>query len=150
MKVILNLFFASVRIFLTMKTLLRNIAIYFLILILLPIIIPGVSIIGGFNTLLVGSFVLTLLFIILKPILNIISFPANVVTLGIFNIFVNGLLIYLLTVLVAEITISAFAYDPMNILGFITPAMSFNTFFAYIYTAFILTIINSFIRWLIE
>lgn len=133
-----------------MKTLLRNIAIYFLILFLLPHIIPGVTITGGINTFLVGSFVLTLLFIILKPILNIISFPANMLTLGIFNIFINGLLIYLLTVFVTEITISAFTYTNMNIFGFITPVISFNTFFAYIYTAFVLTLINSFIRWLIE
>lgn len=133
-----------------MKTLLRNIAIYFLILFLLPQIIPGVSITGGLHTLLVASFVLTLLFIILKPILNIISFPVNLVTLGIFNIFINGLLIYLLTVFVTEITISAFTYTNANILGFITPVITFNTFFAYIYTAFILTIINATIRWLIE
>lgn len=133
-----------------MKTLLRNIVIYSLILFLLPQIIPGFSILGGFNTILVGSFVLTLLFIILKPILNIISFPVNMVTLGVFNVFINGLLIYLLTIFVTDITITAFTYERMNVLGFITPVVAFNTFFAYIYTAFVLTMINSFIRWLIE
>lgn len=133
-----------------MKMLLRNITIYTLILFLLPQMIPGVTIIGGLTTLLVGSFVLTLLFIILKPILSIISFPVNMVTLGIFNIFINGLLIYLLTVFVTEISITSFTYERATILGFITPAFAFNTFFAYLYTAFILTIINSFMRWLIE
>src|SRR5688572_20251379 len=133
-----------------MKTLLRNLVIYSLILFLLPQIIPGMSIIGGLNTLLVGSFVLTLLFIILKPILSIISFPVNILTLGVFNIFINGLLIYLLTVFVTEITISAFTYTNANVLGFITPVIAFNTFFAYLYVAFILTLINSSIRWLIE
>lgn len=133
-----------------MKTLLRNLSIYTLILFLLPQIVPGFTIIGGLNTLLVGSFVLTLLFIILKPILNIISFPVNMVTLGVFNIFINGLLIYLLTVFVGEISISAFTYAHENVLGFITPVIAFNTFFAYLYVAFVLTIINSFVRWLIE
>ena len=133
-----------------MKTLLRNIAIYFLILFLLPYLIPGVNINGGLNTLLVGSFVLTLFFLILKPILSIISFPVNMVTLGIFNIFINGLLIYLLTVFVTEISISAFTYTNGNVLGFITPVLAFNTFFAYLYVAFVLTLINSTIRWLIE
>jgi putative membrane protein len=133
-----------------MKTLLRNIAIYTLILFVLPLLIPGFSISGGVNTLLVGSFVLTLLFIILKPILSIISFPVNILTLGVFNIFINGLLIYLLTVFVTEITITSFTYENATVFGFITPVITFNTFFAYLYTAFVLTLINSTIRWLIE
>lgn len=133
-----------------MKTLLRNIAIYALILFVLPQMIPGVTILGGINTILVGSFVLTILFIILKPILSIISFPANMLTLGVFNIFINGLLIYLLTIFVMEISITGFTYTNGNLFGFITPVIAFNTFFAYLYTAFVLTLINSLIRWLIE
>jgi len=133
-----------------MKTILRNVSIYTLILFLLPMLVPGVAIAGGFGTLVTGGIMLAILFLVLKPILNIISFPVNLVTLGIFNIFINALLIYLLTVFVTEISISSFTYYRTNIFGFITPMMSFNTFFAYIYTAFILTAINGFIRWLIS
>ena len=133
-----------------MKTILRNIAIYTLILFLLPMLIPGVSITNGLQTLLTGGIMLAILFLVLKPILNIISFPVNMVTLGLFNIFINALLIYLLTVFVTEISISSFTYYRTNVFGFITPMISFNTFFAYIYTAFILTLINGFIRWLIN
>src|SRR6185369_8906092 len=93
-----------------MKTILRNIAIYTFILFLLPMLVPGVTINYGFQTLLTGGLMLALLFLVLKPILNIISFPVNVVTLGAFNIFINALLIYLLTVFVTEISISSFTY----------------------------------------
>lgn len=133
-----------------MKSLLRNISIYTLCLFLIVQIIPGVTIAGGFFTLLSAGVVLTLLFVLIKPILSIISFPVNIVTLGIFNIFINALLIYLLTVLVTEVSIAAFIYQQANIFGFITPFLIFNTFFAYLYTAFILTLINSFIRWLMN
>lgn len=133
-----------------MKTLLRNIAIYFLILFLLPLMVPGVTITGGINTLFVGSFVLTIFFLILKPILSIISFPANLLTLGVFNIFINGLLIYLLTIFVAEISVSAFIYQRSNLFGFTTPVLEFNTFFAYLYVALVVTLISSVIKWLIE
>ena len=133
-----------------MKTLARNISIYTLILFLLNQLIPGLQIAGDFGILLTGGVVLTILFLILKPILNIISFPVNMVTLGVFNVFINALLVYLLTVFVTEISIVAFTYPNMNVLGFITPVVTFNTFFAYIYTAFVLTLINGFIRWLIE
>ncbi len=133
-----------------MKTLLRNIAIYALILFFLPQLIPGVTITGGINTILIGSFVLTIFFVILKPILSIISFPANVLTLGFFNMIINALLIYLLTIFVADISITAFHYHRSTLFGFITPAIGFNTFFAYLYVAFVVTLISSLIKWLIE
>lgn len=133
-----------------MKTILRNIIIYGLILFLLNLLIPGVSINGGWWTMFIGAVTLTIFFAVLKPILNIISFPVNVVTLGVFNIFINALLLYLLTIFVPEISISAFTYARASLFGIIFPVTSFNTFFAYIYTAFVLTVINSFIRWLIS
>jgi putative membrane protein len=133
-----------------MKTIIRNLTIYTFALFLLPQVIPGVHVVGGLATLFIGGLVLTLLFLILKPILNIIGFPVNMVTLGLFNIFINALLIYLLTVFVTEISITAFTYHRSTVLGFITPVFTFNTFFAYLYTAFILSIIDGFIRWLLD
>jgi len=133
-----------------MKTILRNILVYTFILFLLPKIIPGFSVNGGFWTMLTAGVVLSMLFLILKPILNIISFPVNLVTLGIFNIFINALLLYLLTIFITEITITAFTMQKSNLLGFITPQITFNTFFAYIYSSAVLTLINSIIRWLIK
>lgn len=133
-----------------MKSLLRNISLFTLCLFLIIQLVPGASITGGFWTLLTAGIVLSLLFILLKPILSIISFPVNMITLGIFNIFINALLLYLLTIFVTEVSITAFTYDRMNFFGFITPVMTFNTFFAYLYAAFVLTLINNFIRWLME
>ncbi|HZE86661.1 MAG TPA: phage holin family protein [Methylomirabilota bacterium] len=133
-----------------MKTLLRNLIIYSLILFLLPQLIPGVTIGGGPWTILIGGLVLTVLFLVLKPILSIISFPVNIVTLGLFNIFINAILLYLLTVFVTEVTINAFTYTKMSFFGFTIPKLVFNTFFAYLYSTFVLTVINSCIRWLIS
>lgn len=133
-----------------MKTLLRIFILYTLILFFLLQIIPGFAIVGGFHTIFVASFVLMLFFLILKPILTVISFPVNMITLGIFNIFVNGLLIYLMTVFVTDISISPFTYDRATVFGFITPAITFNTFFAYLYVAFVFSLIDGFIKWLMN
>jgi putative membrane protein len=133
-----------------MKTILRNIIIYTFALFVLPLIVPGVTIEGGLATLLIGAGVLTLLFLILKPILNIISFPVNLITVGIFNIFINALLVYLLTVFVTQITVSAFTYHNVTFAGFSAPDMAFNTFFAYLFTAFVLSVIAWFGKWLMN
>ncbi len=133
-----------------MKTLIRNIAIYTFALYLIPQWIPGVHISGGLMTLFIGGIGLALMFLILKPILNIISFPVNVLTLGLFSIFTNVLILYLLTVFVTSVSIVPFTYHKMDLLGVIIPSIAFNTFFAYVYTSFVLSVIDSFLSWLMR
>jgi len=133
-----------------MKTILRSFAIYLLALYFIPQIVPGFTIYGGFPTLIVGSIALALMSLILKPILNIISFPINLLTMGLFSIIVNAIILYLLTILVPNITVQPFTYPRAHIYGFITPNIAFDTFFAYTFSAFILSCINTIIRWLIQ
>ena len=132
----------------SMKTIIRKILTYIGVLYFLPQFIPGVHISDGFPTLLIGGVALTLLFLVLKPILNLISFPVNFVTLGIFSLIVNVLLLYLLTVFVSGINITAFSYPRIDFEGFIIPALVFNTFFAYVYVSFVVSSVDSLITWL--
>lgn len=133
-----------------MKAITRAIAIYTLALYFLPMLIPGLKISGGFLTFLIGGIALMLMFLVLKPILNIISFPINLVTLGLFSIFTNAFILYLLVFFVIGISIVPFSYPPFEILGFNIPKISFSLIFAYIYTAFVLSFIDSFFSWLIK
>ncbi len=133
-----------------MKTAVRGIAIYTLSLFLLPYLIPGVQISGGFLTLLIGGTFLALLFFTLKPILSIISLPINLLTLGLFSFVVNAFILYILTIIISGISITAFEYSGINFLGFVIPRIYFNLFFTYIYTAFVLSFIDSFFSWLMS
>ena len=133
-----------------MKTIARGIFFYTLALHLLPYIIPGIEIKGGFLTLLFGGIALAFIFLIIKPILNFISFPVNLVTLGLFSIITNALIIYLLTVFINGISIVPFTYPRTELFGFIIPSLSFSMFFAYIYTAFVLAFIDSIFSWLVK
>jgi putative membrane protein len=133
-----------------MKAIIRNIAIYTFALYVLPFIIPGVEISGGFWTLLIGGLALTLLFFVVKPILNVISIPVSVISVVIFSTITNLFVLYILTVFISGISITPFSYPHGEFLGFITPRLSFNTFFAYVYTAFILSFIDAFVSWLVK
>ena len=133
-----------------MKTILRKIFIYTFALFLIPHIIPGVKIGGGFETLFIGGAILALTFLILKPILTIISFPINILTLGLFSTLSNALILYLMTRIVTDITIKSFSYPEFTFLGFSTPAVNFNIIFAYIFIAFIISILVSAMSWLME
>jgi putative membrane protein len=133
-----------------MKTVIRSIAIYLFALYFLPQMIPGFTMDGGFGTMITAAITLALMFLVLKPILNVISFPVNMVTLGLFSIITNAFILYLLTVIVPEVTVQPFSYPRFELFGVIIPKLTFNTFFAYVYSAFVLATINTVIRWLIK
>lgn len=133
-----------------MKTIARAIFIYTLSLFLMPSLIPGVQIKGGFLTLIIGGVALALMFLIIKPILNFITLPVNLVTLGLFSIFTNVLILYILTVFISGISIIPFTYPRVEYFGFTIPEIHFPMFFAYLYTGFVLSFIDSFFSWLVK
>ena len=86
-----------------LKVLFRNIAIYAASLFLVPYFVSGVKIYGGIQTLIIGAIVLTGMFLLLRPILQILTFPFNVITMGVFSILSNAVILYLLTVFVPNL-----------------------------------------------
>ena len=133
-----------------MKGLIRNTVINGISLAVLNQVIPGVTVLGGFKTFVIAGFILSLLLLIIKPILNILSLPLNMVTLGLFSFFTNSIILYLLTVFVTDISVSKFTFNGFTFAGFIVPVMNFNTFYAFILTAATLSIIIAFFDWLIK
>lgn len=131
-----------------MKSFIRNLVFYSIALFLLPILLAGVKISGGFGTIIFGGFTLTLLFMFVKPLLSIVTFPLNVITLGFFSFLVNVFLLYLLTVFIPAIRIQSFLFSGVEFLGFIVPQIQVNTIFAFLTTAFIVYSITSLLSWL--
>ena len=133
-----------------MKGLIRNTVINGLSLAVLNQVVPGVTVLGGFKTFVIAGFILSLLLLIIKPILNILSLPLNMVTLGLFSFFTNSIILYLLTVFVTDVTVSKFTFNGYTFAGFVIPVMNFNTFYAFVLTAAVLSIIIAFFDWLIK
>mgnify|MGYP001587532654 CR=1 FL=1 len=133
-----------------MRSLIRSTAVNTLSLFILTLILPGVKVTGGYINFLIGGFFLSVMFMILKPALNLISLPLNLVTLGTFSFFVNVLIFYLATVFVSSITISEFVFQGFSFSGFIIPKISFSIFFAYVAAAFLQVSLVSLLNWLIK
>lgn len=133
-----------------MKPFLRTILFNSFSIFFISQILPGVKVSGGLITYLVGGLALTLLFILLRPVLRVLTLPLNLVTLGMFSFLSNVIIFYLLTVLVIGISITSFTFPGINYSGFVIPSIYFNTLFAFIITAFIQSLCVSFLNWLIE
>jgi len=133
-----------------MKSIIKNTAINSLSLYVLPLLISGVKIQDGISTLIIGGFILSIMFKVLKPLFNLISLPLNLVTLGLFSFFSNAIILYLLTVLIPQISITAFKFPGYSKFGFVVPEVYFNTLFAYVVSAGVLFLTVSFIHWIIK
>lgn len=133
-----------------MKSIVRRVTLYAVSLFLLTQILSGVKISGGVATYIIGGAALSLMFVIIKPILSIITLPLNIVTLGTFSFLINAIILYLLTILVSGISISSFVFKGFSLAGFVVPSVGLNTFFAFIVTSFFLSIIVGFLTWLIK
>jgi len=67
--------------------------------------VPGVEIIDSWQTLIWAGLVLGLINYFVKPILNLITLPLRIITLGLFSLVINMGIIWLIDILFPEITI---------------------------------------------
>jgi putative membrane protein len=132
-----------------MRSFLRTILFNSFSIFILSQILPGVRVTGGIITYLLGGIALTVLLVILRPILNLLALPLNLLTLGMFSFLTNVIIFYLLTVFVTGINITAFTFPGASYAGFIVPSIHFNILFAFVIVAFVQSVIVSFINWLI-
>lgn len=88
-------------------------------LFILSQIIPAFSIQGGWYGLFYASFILSLFFYILRPILNIILFPINLITLNLSSWIIQIAIFYVWTVIVAQVKIASWFFPGINF-GLIT------------------------------
>jgi len=131
-----------------MKAILRNTLLNALCLFLIAQVVSGLKISGGIVTYIVAGLCLTFLFKLLKPLLNLISLPLNVVTLGLFSVVTNGIIFYVLTVFIPSVNISGFTFSGASYLGFIIPKISIGTFFAFIVIAGLQSVLFGFMKWI--
>ena len=75
----------------------------------LSYLLTGISV-DTFWTALIASLILGLLNIFIKPILLLLSLPVNILTLGLFTLVINALIMMIAAYLVSGLTIDGFAW----------------------------------------
>ncbi len=72
-------------------------------------LVPGFIFTGDFLALLEAAAILALLNAILRPLLRLLFGPLILLTLGLFTIIVNAVMLYLLDILIQPLTIQGYA-----------------------------------------
>lgn len=71
-------------------------------------IVPGISVAGGWTTLLLVSLVWSVIITVIRPVLQLLALPITIVTLGLFSFILNALLFWAMTLIVPGFTVAGF------------------------------------------
>lgn len=102
----------------------------------------------GAETLLLSGVGLTVALLVVKPVINILLLPLNMVTFGLFRWVSSAVALYLVTLVIPGFKIEGFYYAGLASRWFDIPELNFSGVIAYVAFSFLLSVISSFIYWI--
>jgi putative membrane protein len=103
---------------------------------------PALIISGGVPTILTAGLALSILMLIVKPILKILFIPFNFLTFGIAGLFINVIVIYILTIVFPEVQIVPYTFPGLSWEGFVIPSVHLPYIGALLGVTFTITVIS--------
>jgi len=71
-------------------------------------LVPGISVSGGWATILLVALVWSVIVMVIRPVLSILTLPITLITLGIFSFILNAFLFYAMTWVVPGFEVAGF------------------------------------------
>lgn len=133
-----------------MRTIFKHFIINTVTLYLIAQVISGISFAQGSYTLLLAGFVLTLTTMIVRPVINILLLPINLITFGFFKWIGYAITLYLVTLIVPGFKLMDFIFRGFNSYWFSLPAISLSGLLAFIAFSFIISILSSAFYWIFK
>ena len=114
-------------------------------------VLSGVIVyVGGWQTLFMAALAIALINLFVKPVVNLLLLPINLITLGTFRWLANVITLYLVTRLVPNLQIHPFVSSTINAKYLIIPSIHFSAFGAFLVATFTLTLIFHLLYWLLQ
>lgn len=123
-----------------MKWFLRSVVYHIFALWLTSTMISSLTITGNLWGMLSAGLMLALMMALLKPLLSLVMLPLNMLTLGLFAWVVNVIVLYLWTVFVPNVGISAWIFPGVSAYGFLVPEITLS----YTWTLIVLSLVITF------
>lgn len=133
-----------------MKALLRYFLINLVSLWVTTEIIRGLTYTGGFQTLLIGAVVFTVINFLLVPLLKILFLPLNLLTLGLFSWATNVVALYALTNFLPQFKLMPYFFPGFIYQGFTIPAVQLSTLWVAIVSSLLIGLLTHFLHWLVH
>jgi len=133
-----------------MKTILKHFIINTVSLYLVSLIVSGIIFAEGTYSLLLAGIVLTLTTLIIRPVINILLLPINLITFGLFRWVGYAITLYLVTLIVPGFKLLNFAFQGYSSYWFTIPAVSLSGVLSFIAFSFFISIVASFGYWILK
>ncbi len=106
-------------------------------------ILPTLAIAGGWQIIILAGATLSLLMLIVKPMLKILFIPINILTFGLLSWLVNVVVMYILTIIVPEVSIRPWMFPGASGYGFTVPPFNLTYPLALVATSLVITFITN-------
>lgn len=133
-----------------MRTVIKHFIIDTITLYLISQAVGGMIFTQGAYTILLAGFVLMLATNIVKPIINILILPINLVTFGLFKWVTYAITLYLVTLVVPGFHLGDFVFNGFTSYWFSIPGIAIPGVFAFIAFSFVISTISSILYWIFK
>lgn len=133
-----------------MKTVLRHYIVDTFCLYLVSTLFSGIIFENGLITLLLTGVGLTIATLLIKPLINILLLPINLITFGVFKWISSAIALFLVTLVVPGFKIVAFIYPGLTTLWFDIPQINLAGILAIIAFSLIISFFGSLMYWLMK
>lgn len=104
----------------------------------------------GVKTFLITSFALAISAYLVKPIINLLILPLNLVTFGLFRWLSSAIALYIVTLAVSQFKIERFFFTGYENIWFSIPRIEVSGFLAIVFYSLTLSIFTSILNWIFK
>lgn len=133
-----------------MKRILKNFCLNLFSVYLVMQLVSGIYLADGLKTLLLVSAGLTAAALVIKPVLNVLLLPLNLLTFGVFRWISSAISLYLITTIVPGFTADKFDFAGWSTNWFDFPALHITGILALILFSLVIAVISSCLHWLFK
>jgi putative membrane protein len=130
-----------------MKSFLRTILVNFLSIFLVARLSGGIGYSENYFVIIWAAVFLMILNWLVKPILNLLLMPINMLTLGAFRWVINVIVLFLVTILVADFTVVPIAISGGSFSGFVIPSLTLSFLWSLILVSFLIELAANLLNW---
>lgn len=117
---------------------------------LISLAVSGIYFEKGFTTIVLAGVGLAAASLVVKPIINVLLLPINLVTFGLFRWVGYAVTLYIVTLIVPGFRLVEFAFNGINTYWLTLPPVHLTGILSFIVFSFILSIVSTILDWLLK
>lgn len=133
-----------------MKKIIQEIYIYSFALYVTTLLLPGIKIIGGLESIILGGIILAVAYVIVKPLLNVFTLPLNFITVSLFSFALSVGILYAITKVYTRLRITEFEFPGFNLYTIDIKPFHVSLILSYIIISVTIYLISKLLTWLFE